>query len=157
MELTSTVNPCRVDGVRVAKEPGDQTKKLYEEVGRRIRTARVGRGVTQDALAERVGLTRTSITNVEAGKQKLPLHTLFEIAAALQVEVRELLPASAGSGEEVRREAAPRGERQKALLEGAEAEKLAPWEQQWVVRAERPGERGGRGGRGGGETAGRAR
>src|SRR5687767_2795287 len=85
--LTSGTVPCRVEGVRVTKEPGGQTKELYVEVGRRTRMARLSRGVTQDALAERVGLTRTSITNVEAGKQKLPLHTLFEIAAALQVEV----------------------------------------------------------------------
>lgn len=39
-----------------------------------------------------VGLTRTSITNVEQGRQKFLLHTLVDIAMALQVEPAGLLP-----------------------------------------------------------------
>lgn len=39
-----------------------------------------------------MSLTRTSITNVEKGRQKLLLHTLADIAKALQVEPASLLP-----------------------------------------------------------------
>jgi DNA-binding XRE family transcriptional regulator len=69
---------------------------FYEEVGRRIRDARRRRKppLTQDGLAKLVGLTRTSITNVEQGRQKCLLHTLFDIATALQVEPAALLPAT---------------------------------------------------------------
>jgi DNA-binding XRE family transcriptional regulator len=70
---------------------------FYEEVGRRIRDARKRRtpALTQDELSLLVGLTRTSITNVEHGRQKCLLHTLADIAAALQVEVSSLIPPHA--------------------------------------------------------------
>lgn len=74
----------------------DDHQALYEEVGRRIREARKRREppLTQEALGEMVSLTRTSITNVEKGRQKFLLHTLVDIAAALQVEPASLLPQS---------------------------------------------------------------
>lgn len=64
----------------------------YEEVGRRIRTARKEWKLTQEELGARVSLTRTSITNIEKGRQKLLLHTLADIAHALRVEPVRLLP-----------------------------------------------------------------
>ena len=69
-------------------------RAFYEEVGRRIRDARKQRKppLTQEALAKLVSLTRTSITNAEKGRQKLLLHTLTDIATALQVEPASLLP-----------------------------------------------------------------
>lgn len=65
---------------------------FYEEVGRRIRNARKDRKRTQEELASRVSLTRTSITNIEKGRQKFLLHTLADIAHALDVEPASLLP-----------------------------------------------------------------
>lgn len=69
---------------------------FYAEVGRRIRDARKRRKppLTQEELAGSVSLTRTSITNVEKGRQKFLLHTLADIAAALHVEPVSLLPAA---------------------------------------------------------------
>jgi len=78
----------------------DDHRQFYEEVGRRIREARKRRKppFTQESLAKLVSLTRTSITNVEKGRQKFLLHTLADIAVALQVEPASLLPQSnAGS------------------------------------------------------------
>jgi len=72
----------------------DQTA-FYTEVGRRIHRARRGR-MTQEQLANSVRLTRTSITNIERGRQKLLLHTLADIAEALRVEPASLLPQDAG-------------------------------------------------------------
>ena len=73
---------------------------FYEEVGRRIRDARTRRKppLTQEQLAKEVALTRTSITNVEKGRQKVLLHTLADIAVALQVHPASLLPESDGDG-----------------------------------------------------------
>lgn len=47
-------------------------------------------GLTQAELAARVGLERTSITNIEGGRQVLTATTINAIAAALgyRVEVR---------------------------------------------------------------------
>ena len=65
---------------------------LYAEVGLLIKKVREDRGFTQNALASMVSLTRTSITNIEKGRQKILLHTLFDIAAALRVKPAELMP-----------------------------------------------------------------
>lgn len=67
---------------------------FYKEVGRRIREARLRRKpkLTQQGLADLVSLTRTSITNVESGRQKFLLHTLADIAQALAVDPASLFP-----------------------------------------------------------------
>ena len=72
----------------------DDHEDFYREVGRRVRRARKARLLTQQALASLVSLTRTSITNIEKGRQKILLHTLADLAKALHVEYAALLPAS---------------------------------------------------------------
>lgn len=70
---------------------------FYKAVGEAIRKAREERGLSQNALATAVGLKRTSITNIEKGRQKFLIHTAYEIAAVLQVSLAELLPAASAS------------------------------------------------------------
>jgi len=65
---------------------------LYKAVGQRIRRIREERQLTQAELASLVSLTRSSITNIEQGRQKLLLHTLYDIATALAVKSSDLLP-----------------------------------------------------------------
>ena len=65
---------------------------LYQHVGSRIRAARIAAGLTQRQLADYVGIERTSITNIEAGEQKPPLHVLYRLCIALSVELLKLLP-----------------------------------------------------------------
>jgi transcriptional regulator with XRE-family HTH domain len=65
---------------------------FYSEVGRRVRQARERAGLTQDALAARVSLSRTSVTNIERGRQKVLLHTLCGLATAMGVDPVALLP-----------------------------------------------------------------
>ena len=79
----------------------ENTDAFYEEVGRRIRDARTQRKprLTQEELAEGVNLTRTSITNLEKGRQKFLLHTLADIAAVLQVHPASLLPEAPNDGQ----------------------------------------------------------
>jgi transcriptional regulator with XRE-family HTH domain len=67
-------------------------RRFYEEVGRRLRRARTNAGLTQLQVAERVGLSRASIANIEAGRQQFPLHVLILLADALNVSGHELLP-----------------------------------------------------------------
>ena len=69
-------------------------RDLYRVVGNRIRQARLDLGLTQEALAEAVSLTRTSITNIEKGRQNLLVHKLISFADALQVAPADLLPQS---------------------------------------------------------------
>lgn len=68
---------------------------VYAVVGSRIRTARKEKDWTQETLADRIDMTRTSITNIERGRQRMLLHTLVEIAKALDVAPASLLPPAA--------------------------------------------------------------
>lgn len=61
-------------------------------VGQKVRDARTERGMTQARLAKQIRAARTTITNLEQGNQAVPLHQLFAIAAALDIEVAALLP-----------------------------------------------------------------
>lgn len=75
----------------------EATRAFYAATGQRVREARLNRGLTQDALASQVSLTRTSIVNIEKGKQQILLHTIVDIARALGAEPAELLPNIAPS------------------------------------------------------------
>src|SRR6266568_9012680 len=68
---------------------------LYNLIGSTIRQERRKAEMTQEQLADAVGVLRTSITNIEAGRQKLPLHVLYEICIALGVEIATILPTNA--------------------------------------------------------------
>ena len=93
---------------------------LYIALGRLVRSRRAQVGLTQDELARRVGMTRTSITNIESGRQKVQLHTLYDIADALDVAPEALLPPPEAQTPEAIEE---------RLLEG-----LTPEEQDWAKR-----------------------
>ncbi len=65
---------------------------VYRLVGERARYLREDRDLTQEDLANRAGVSRASITQFEGGQQRIPLETLYMIAAALNAEITELLP-----------------------------------------------------------------
>jgi transcriptional regulator with XRE-family HTH domain len=69
------------------------SEQIYERMGKLIRSRRKKLNLTQDDLAQRVTLKRTSITNIEKGRQKIQVHTLFELAAALEVDPVTLIPS----------------------------------------------------------------
>lgn len=50
--------------------------------------------MTQDDIATRVGLSRTSITNIELGRQHVTLHVLYALADAIGSKPSDLLPDS---------------------------------------------------------------
>lgn len=76
----------------MAKLRSGRDGELYRLVGAEIRRRRECMGKTQDELALRVGLSRASVANLEAGRQAVPLHHLVEIAAALGASAADLLP-----------------------------------------------------------------
>jgi transcriptional regulator with XRE-family HTH domain len=65
---------------------------FYKEVGQRIRAARMNAKITQADLADLIGLTRTSVTNLEAGRQRMPLHLFAAIERAVSAPAGSLLP-----------------------------------------------------------------
>jgi transcriptional regulator with XRE-family HTH domain len=68
--------------------------RLYRLFGNRVRALREEKNVTQDELGRRVDLSRTSITNIEKGRQRVLLHQMVDIARALDAEPTELIPVS---------------------------------------------------------------
>lgn len=71
--------------------------KFYRLFGSRVRELREERKVTQDELARRVALSRTSITNIERGRQRVLLHQMMEIAEALDAQPADLVPRAEAS------------------------------------------------------------
>lgn len=67
-------------------------KQLYKEIGRTLRQRREKAGLTQGDVATRVGLSRTSITNIEQGRQHVTLHVLYALADAIGSKPSDLLP-----------------------------------------------------------------
>jgi DNA-binding XRE family transcriptional regulator len=77
---------------------GKAADSLYEALGKLVRLNRERHpGLTQEKLGKLVGLSRTSIVNIERGRQHLALHQLFVFAAALKVRPDALLPSPADS------------------------------------------------------------
>lgn len=70
---------------------------LYQAVGARIKRTRkrIKPRVSQESLATKLGVSRASIVNIEAGRQHPPLDLLWRIAEALETEVTMLIPSSA--------------------------------------------------------------
>lgn len=60
-------------------------EQVYAELGRRISVIRKWRGLSQETLARRMGMVRASITNTEAGRQKLPIWNLLQVSEILEV------------------------------------------------------------------------
>ncbi len=65
---------------------------LYAEIGRRIASRRSFLGYSQARLANSTGLSRPSIANIEAGRQSVLVHHIYEIAAALLCAPGDLAP-----------------------------------------------------------------
>ena len=68
---------------------------LYREFGIALGNARKRKHLSQAQFGAKVGLSRTSVTNIECGRQPVQLHQLYRFAAVLQIEVGKLLPRDA--------------------------------------------------------------
>lgn len=60
-------------------------------VGKNAARLRRERGLTQEQLAERSGLSQQYISGLESGKRNPTVRTLFELAQALEKEPIEFL------------------------------------------------------------------
>ena len=60
-------------------------------MGERIRTIRLEKGLTQEALALEAGISRNVLIEVEHGRIGLLYERLFDISAVLDVEVSSLI------------------------------------------------------------------
>jgi DNA-binding XRE family transcriptional regulator len=68
--------------------------KLYDLIGDRIRQIRESQTprMSQSDLAKVLGLQRTSVTNMELGKQKPTLDTLLRLCQHFALEIEAIVP-----------------------------------------------------------------
>lgn len=68
-----------------------QRKPLNVSVGARIKAVRKGAGLTQEQLAERIGISAKNLSFIETGRFGVGLETLTRICTALHVSADALL------------------------------------------------------------------
>lgn len=69
----------------------EDIEPCHRQVGARIEQIRTTLGLTQEELAVRVGMERTSVTNIERGRQRLLLNTVEKFARALGTTPKNLM------------------------------------------------------------------
>jgi len=70
----------------------DFNSALYQIIGDRIKKKRSQIPFSQEQLAKKAQISRTSISNIEIGRHQAPLHVLYKISVALEYEIQSLLP-----------------------------------------------------------------
>jgi transcriptional regulator with XRE-family HTH domain len=70
---------------------GMNEDEIYARFGSLVRAYRTELGMSQSKLATSVSLSRASIANIEAGKQKILLHHLYKFSEALNISPLKLL------------------------------------------------------------------
>lgn len=67
--------------------------ELYRRLGRAVAARRRALRLTQSAVAEKLGLSRASLANLENGRQRIMVHQLFALVNALKLgSVLDLVP-----------------------------------------------------------------
>jgi molybdate-binding protein/DNA-binding XRE family transcriptional regulator len=91
----------------------------------RFRLARLGRGLSQVALADQAGVTRQTISGIEAGRWSPSLDVALAIAAALGSSVEELFGTAPNFAPAEARLAVGAHGRARLLLAGIDGEQVA--------------------------------
>ena len=65
-------------------------EKIYESIGKRIKSLREKNGLTQEKLAELAGLSLDFIGKIEVNINKPGLKSLIKISNALNIHIKEL-------------------------------------------------------------------
>ena len=91
----------------------------------RLRLARLGRGLSQVALADQAGVTRQTISGIEAGRWSPSLDVALAIAAALGSSVEELFGGAPSFKPQEARLAVGTRQRSRLLLATMQGEEVA--------------------------------
>lgn len=89
--------------------PGKRDDRLLAEIGKRIAEVRKSKGMTQERLAEVLGMEPTTISRQETGHRSMSISTLAAIADVFRVGLGDLLdghrplptPVMSGDAEEL--------------------------------------------------------
>lgn len=70
-----------------------QRETFYKVLGRTISRLRLETKKSQEELAKRVGISRTTLVNIENGTQSVSLHVVIAISQVLRCDLGSMLPA----------------------------------------------------------------
>lgn len=85
----------------MAREYQNKAGSVLKVFGQAVRSRREKLGISQEELADRAGLHRTYIGDIERGRRNVALRNICRLARALEVPPAELLSecAAADAGE----------------------------------------------------------
>ena len=66
------------------------SNRLQNRIGKRIRDIRISKGVSQSQLALMTSMTKSYMSEIEAGKTHLTLRTLQKIATSLGITLEDI-------------------------------------------------------------------
>jgi DNA-binding XRE family transcriptional regulator len=96
----------------------NENKNFYREFGSKLAEVRNSAHITQQALGDAIGLSRTSITNIEKGRQPVQFHLAVKIAKVLGVQLDSLVTATSPV----------------TRIQNKKLERLQPEQRRWVER-----------------------
>ena len=73
----------------------------YYEIGQRVRKYRKACRLSQEELAEKVGISTTHMSHIETGNTKLSLQVLVDLSAALEISTDTLLSDAPSESKEM--------------------------------------------------------
>ena len=86
------------NGPKRAESMSQPKHSLLEEIGMRIKELRKSQGLSQLGLAQKAGLHRTYIADVERGMRNASVLTLLQVASGLGVTLRDLFAETQKAG-----------------------------------------------------------
>src|SRR6267142_2329615 len=70
----------------------DRRREVLKQFGRRLKAAREARDVKQQSLSDALLLSRTTVSNLERGTQRVFLDQVYDCAIILGADLNDLLP-----------------------------------------------------------------
>lgn len=67
-----------------------KTEKFLNNFAKHLAEIRRSKDMTQEQLAEEAGIDRVALANIETGKRRPTLTTVYKISAALNIELKEI-------------------------------------------------------------------
>ena len=101
-------------------------EEFFKELGERIANARKANGLTQQQLAEALGIAQQTLAHYEGGRSRLPISMLPALSQLLTLSFDELM------GQTVNRRGGKRGPMSRLQQQIAEIERLPKTKQQFI-------------------------
>jgi len=73
---------------------GGKMSDIYAGIGKRIRELRLEKGMTQEILSERAGITANFLCLIEGGRKKASVATIGKLADAMNIPLKEFFDYS---------------------------------------------------------------